>query len=56
MAPTSRIVYQAIRLSARTGAPIRVPPLLLVGPPGIGTSAWARRLAEMLEVPSVVVD
>lgn len=56
MAPANRIVWQAIRLAARTGAPIRVPPLLLVGPPGIGKSAWARRLAELLQVPSAVVE
>lgn len=30
--------------------------MLLLGPPGIGKSASARRLAEMLELPSAVFE
>ena len=34
----------------------RLPPLLLVGPPGIGRSVWARGLARALDVPTCAID
>ena len=34
----------------------RLPPMLLVGPPGIGKSYWARALAGALGVPTSLVD
>jgi hypothetical protein len=37
-------------------APIGIPPMLLVGPPAIGKSVWARRLAGQLGVPAMVVE
>ncbi|ARC38074.1 hypothetical protein A6J80_18440 [Paracoccus yeei] len=32
------------------------PPMILSGPPGIGKSAWARHLAELLGVPVIQID
>ena len=56
MAPATRAAWRSLRLAALRGEPARVPPLLLVGPPGIGKSAWARQLAERIGVPSVVIE
>ncbi|WP_196941848.1 AAA family ATPase [Pseudooceanicola algae] len=42
------------RASDRPGA--RFSPVLLDGPPGIGKSAWAKRLAQLLETPDMTLD
>lgn len=47
MAPATTEVWQAMRRSVREAQPgLRLPPLLLDGPPGIGKSHWARRLGQ----------
>lgn len=47
----------ALRRSVQRGdAGLRLPPLLLNGPAGIGKSVWARRLAELCAVPSCVIE
>ncbi|MDK8873215.1 hypothetical protein [Paracoccus sp. SSJ] len=57
MAPATEIIWRAMRRSVREGWPgLRVPPLLLDGPPGIGKSHWARRLGALLSVPSTMID
>ncbi|MBD9529694.1 AAA family ATPase [Paracoccus sp. PAR01] len=57
MAPATEIVWQAMRRSVREGWPgLRVPPLLLDGPPGIGKSHFARRLGEVLSAPTCVIE
>jgi hypothetical protein len=57
MAPATEIVWHAMRRSVREGWPgLRVPPLLLDGPPGIGKSHWARRLGELLSAPTTVIE
>lgn len=57
MAPATEIVWYAMRQSVREGAPgLRVPPLLLDGPPGIGKSHWSRRLGAFLSLPTTVIE
>ena len=56
MAPATEAAWQALRRSAREGGPVRIGPLLLVGPPGVGKTAWANRLAGRLETASSVID
>jgi len=41
-------------MAAQTGTPLRITPLLLVGPPGVGKSHFALKLADALELPSFV--
>lgn len=57
MAPATEIVWHAMRRSVREGWPVlRLPPLLLDGPPGIGKSHFARRLGEVLPSPTCVIE
>lgn len=56
MAPATELVWHALRRAATERGPIRLPPLLLVGPPGIGKSHWARRIAGHLRVPEMGVE
>ncbi|WP_417271587.1 hypothetical protein [Celeribacter sp.] len=57
MAATTEQVWQDMRASVRRGylAP-RLRPLLLVGPPGIDKSHWARLLGEKLLAPTTVIE
>ena len=41
-------------LAAFTRQPLRIPPLLLVGPPGVGKTHFARSVADLLGVPHFV--
>ena len=45
------LVRRAAMLSWATGAPLVVPPILLLGPPGVGKTYAARRVAKALRVP-----
>ncbi len=56
MGPATENAWRALRRSAAAGKPVRVGPLLLDGPPGIGKTSWAHRLADILGVPSVELD
>ena len=57
MASATEVVWHAMRRSVREGWPgLRLPPLLLDGPPGIGKSHWARRLGELLSAPVSVIE
>ncbi|WJS83918.1 AAA family ATPase [Paracoccus sp. TOH] len=57
MAPATEVVWRAMRRSVREGWPgLRVPPLLLDGPPGIGKSHWARRLGQLLSTTTSVIE
>lgn len=57
MAPATEVVWHAMRRAVNSDDGIlKIPPLILDGPPGIGKSAWARRLAELLGVPSSIVE
>jgi hypothetical protein len=57
MSAATEQVWQDMRASVRSGdlAP-RLRPLLLVGPPGIGKSHWARLLGEKLLAPTTVIE
>jgi len=57
MASATEQVWRGMRSSVRDGAPgLRLPPILLDGPPGIGKSFWARRLGRLLTVPTTVIE
>ncbi|MDZ4312092.1 MAG: AAA family ATPase [Cypionkella sp.] len=57
MAPATDVVWRAMRRSVQEGWPgLEIPPLLLNDPPGIGKSRWARRLGELLSVPTTVIE
>jgi ATP-dependent Lon protease len=57
MGPATEKVWHDLRRSVKHGDPApRLSPVLLLGPPGIGKSHWARRLGEELQVPSCVID
>lgn len=57
MAPATELVWHAMRSSVREGWPgLRLPPMLLDGPPGIGKSHWARRLGALLAAPITVIE
>lgn len=49
----SGVVLRAIALSMQTGTPLSIPPLLFVGPPGVGKTFFSRSLAQALAVPYV---
>lgn len=53
----STAVMKHMRLRTLTGpAPLHIPPLVLLGPPGIAKSTWARDLGRVFNVPSVDID
>lgn len=57
MAEATSIVWCALRRSTEQDEPgFRLPPILLDGPPGIGKSSWARRLAELFGVAGLHID
>ena len=57
MAPATEAVWHAMRRSVRAGDPgLRMSPMLLDGPPGIGKSAWARALGNLINTPSMVYE
>jgi hypothetical protein len=47
----SGVVLRAIALSMQTDTPLSIPPLLFLGPPGIGKTFFSRSLAQALAVP-----
>ncbi|MGC8202037.1 AAA family ATPase [Aliiroseovarius sp. PTFE2010] len=49
-------VWQDMRLAARRDGVFTVAPLLVDGPPGVGKSTWARRVAQLVGAPSVLLD
>ncbi|MCW6513073.1 AAA family ATPase [Lichenifustis flavocetrariae] len=49
------VVRRAARLSLATATPMRIPPLLLLGPPGIGKTHFAQGLAAALETSVTVI-
>ncbi|WP_347138979.1 AAA family ATPase [Paracoccus sp. SSK6] len=56
MSRVSTHVMRRMRDRARRGEHYHVPPILLLGPPGIGKSAFFRRVSAVYGVPSVSID
>ncbi len=57
LASASTAVMKHMRLRTLTGpAPLHTPPLVLLGPPGIAKSSWARDLGRVFNLPSVEID
>lgn len=57
MVQATTLTWHAMRESVRNGASaLHLPPMLLDGPPGVGKSYWARRLAELIGAPSDLID
>ena len=57
MAPATEVIWHAMRRSWREGAPgLRIPPLQLTGPPGIGKSRFGRDLATLLATSTAVIE
>lgn len=54
LAPASTAVMRHMRTRTLAGAaPFHAAPLILVGPPGIAKSSWARDLAQAFEMPGI---
>ena len=57
MGPATEASWHRMRHSVREGdIGLHLPPVLLDGPPGIGKSAWARALASLIKVPTMVYE
>ncbi|WP_028031266.1 AAA family ATPase [Gemmobacter nectariphilus] len=57
MSPATELIWHAMRASVREGWPgLRLPSMLLDGPPGIGKSHFARRLGSLLSLPTTIVE
>lgn len=57
MGRATEAVWLAMRRSVQRGdVGLRLPPMLLDGPPGIGKSHWARHLGTLIGVPHMAYD
>ncbi|AZB55465.1 AAA family ATPase [Cereibacter sphaeroides] len=57
MGPATEAIWHGLRRSVQSGeAGLRLAPMLLDGPPGIGKSRWARRLAGLIGVPDLIFE
>lgn len=46
----TELIERAVSLALMTGSPLRLPPILLAGPPGVGKTHYCRMLAEALAI------
>ncbi len=46
-----QLLRHAFALAEATMVPVRVPPMLLLGPPGVGKTYFTHRVADMLQTP-----
>ncbi|MGP9805914.1 AAA family ATPase [Paracoccus sp. NSM] len=57
MSPAATAVMETMtRETAQGPAPLRIPPVILLGAPGIGKTEWAQRVAQAFQVPSITLD
>lgn len=57
MSPAATAVMEAMtRETAQGPGPLRIPPLILLGAPGIGKTEWAQRVAAAFDVPAITLD
>ncbi|MGP6089557.1 AAA family ATPase [Antarctobacter jejuensis] len=56
MGRATECAWHDLRRAARRGTPIKIAPMVINGPPGIGKSAWTRALADQLELPLAQSD
>ena len=49
-----RLVRNALAMADAVGKPVRIPPLLLLGPPGLGKTYFSHCLAEALEARAAI--
>jgi len=57
MAPATETVWHAMHRSVKAGDPgLRMAPILLDGPPGIGKSAWSRTLVGLIGAPTMIYE
>lgn len=54
--PFVDLIARAAMLSQRTGSPLFVPPVLLAGPPGVGKTHAARRIAQALQTDMQIIS
>ncbi len=56
LAPATEYAWNAMRLSASRGEPVKLDPVLLAGAPGLGKTAWSHQIASEISTPLVDVD
>ena len=56
MSAATDFIWQNLRMRALDGASISINPLIIDCSPSVGKSAYCRRVAEILGVPSVDID
>ena len=49
------LIRNALALAASTQRPVRIPPMLLLGPPGVGKTLFSQRVAELLGAPHAAI-
>lgn len=52
----TRLLRNALSLAEATGRPVRVPPMLLLGPPGVGKTHYSQCVARLLGAPHATID
>ena len=54
--PLIGIIVRALQAAVATGTPLRLPPILLLGPPGAGKTYVARQIAAALDTSFMPID